>query len=190
MSDAAEISGLYASHTITVQNTGTNPALNTSVGILLNVATTVSSMSGTAGTCTNPIPRTVSCDIGTLAAGATYTLQIVVHLPPYSDYQDDIAQVTATNIPTMVSALAREYFVGRYWTCFCGTTWYANGWQVPGISAVTSNLARSRSDLDDTVHLPDGYVSSPDGVLHFPDGREIIVDSAAATTPSCPPEER
>ena len=175
MTDAAKISGLSAGQTVTIVNVGSSPALDVMLGVILGEGTVLKSFNTTAGTCTNSNPIVVVCSPGTLAAGTTFTLHLILHLPVHPSSNDVIAQVKADNSP-FVSANARPYFRNRFWPCICASATYANGWTVPGVSPGYT------VDADDTVHLTGGYVITPDGVLHFPDGRTIVVDAAGNYT--------
>jgi hypothetical protein len=175
MTDAAKISGLSAGQTVTIANVGSNPALNVKLGVIIGEGTVLKSFDTTAGTCTNSNPIVVVCSPGTLAAGTTFTVRLILHLPVHPPSNDVIAQVRADNSP-FVSANARPYFRNRFWPCVCASATYANGWTVPGASPGYT------VDADDTVHLTGGYVITPDGVLHYPDGRTIVVDAAGNYT--------
>jgi uncharacterized protein DUF11 len=175
MTDAAKISGLKASQTVTIKNVGSNPALNAVFGVVLGDDTTVVSADPTAGTCTNANPIVVMCKLGSLAAGATVTLRLTVHLPVYHPDSDAYVEAYADNSPH-VTANARAYFLDRFWSCICGSETFANGWVVPGLSA------GYKLEADDTVELTQGFAITPDGVLHFPDGRTIVVDAAGHET--------
>jgi uncharacterized repeat protein (TIGR01451 family) len=87
--------GANATFTIVVTNDGAVTATGTTVTDPLPPGTTFVSATSTQGTCTGT--TTVVCDVGTLTAGATATITLVVTLPLTEGPVSNTATATITN---------------------------------------------------------------------------------------------
>lgn len=103
LSDSAPgtaVSGQPYSYTLTATNTGGSDATGVTVTDTLPATAHFNSATISQGTCTGPsTPKggTVSCAVGTLAAGASATITITV-TPTKPGTISDSAQVTASNV--------------------------------------------------------------------------------------------
>ena len=98
------VSGQPLTYTITVSNTGGQTAGNVAVNDALPASGVFKSMSSTQGTCTHAVSSasknkggTVNCSVGSLSAGGSATITIVI-VPTKAGALSDTATVTADGI--------------------------------------------------------------------------------------------
>ncbi len=89
-----DVSAIY---TVTVSNLGPSNSANSTLSNLLPAAFSAEAINTSAGTCTGIGSNTVNCTLGTLAAGATATITIQVHVP------ETCQPTTAINTAAVVS---------------------------------------------------------------------------------------
>ena len=89
--------GNQIAYTLTVRNNGPNAATGVQVLDTLPAGVTFVSSNPSTGSCAFAIP-TLTCDLGTVANGATATVPVVVRVPPGSDATSltNVARVTST----------------------------------------------------------------------------------------------
>jgi uncharacterized repeat protein (TIGR01451 family) len=100
-------------YTITVFNVGPDPAANVVVTDATPVGTIFVSSSASQGTCTNPPvggTGTITCTLGTIAAGGSATVTVVVHVtaPAGTTLSNTATATTSSTDPNTVNNAATK----------------------------------------------------------------------------------